>query len=109
MKFKELTKNTKVIPTDALCQFLNIEKKEIDFFKEIERQINVGEYEFDYANFNHYVVLCDGVLEIFSSGVIEVRSYNFGIDIFKIVKMFVLQGIELEPTSGDPDYKVVTF
>lgn len=110
MKFSELTKNTRIIPTDELCQFLEIDKnKEIDFFEEIERQINNEVNLEGYANFGHYVILCGGALEIFSSGIIELRSYNYGIDIFKIVKMFVLQGIELEPLSGDPDYKVVSF
>jgi hypothetical protein len=100
MKFKELIKNPYIIPTDELVDFLNIEKgKEIDFFQEIQKQIYIEEPDEtpkNYIKYEHYVVLCNGILELFCNGIIEVRSYNFGIDIFKIVKMFDLQRIELE-------------
>jgi hypothetical protein len=110
MKFTELTKNPIITPTDELCNFLNIEKGvKIDFFKTIEEQLSDEDFEFEYVSYGHYVVLAGGVVELFSSGIIEVRSYNFGIDIFHIVKMFILQKIQLEPTSGTPDYKVVSF
>jgi hypothetical protein len=110
MKFTELTNNPIITPTNELCDFLNIEKGvEIDFFKTIEKQLIEEDLEFNYANYGHYVILCNGLIELFSSGIIEVRSYNLGIDIFLIVKIFILQKIELEPTSGSPDYKVVSF
>jgi|LakMenE18May11ns_1017448.scaffolds.fasta_scaffold9352988_2 hypothetical protein len=110
MTFTELTKNPIITPTNELCDFLNIEKGvTIDFFKTIEKQLSDDAFEFNYANYGHYVVLCDGLLELFSSGIIEVRNYNFGIDIFLIVKLFSLQKIKLEPTSGNPNYKVVSF
>jgi len=110
MTFTELTKNPIITPTNELCDFLNIEKGiKVDFFELIEKQLSDEGFEYKYANFGHYVVLGNGLLELFSSGIIEVRSYNFGIDIFLIVKLFSLQKIKLEPTSGNPDYKVVSF
>lgn len=97
MKFTELTKNPIITPTDELCDFLNIKKGvKIDFFKTLEKYLNEDVFEREYVNLGHYVILCDGLLELFSCGMIEVRSYNFGIDIFIIVKLFNLQKIELE-------------
>jgi hypothetical protein len=109
MTFTELTTNPVILPTDALCDFLKIEKGvKIDFFKTIEAQLTDEELKHDYANFGHYVALCDGGVELFSNGIVE-ATYFCGIDIFRIVKMFLLQNITLEPTSGDPYYEVVTF
>jgi hypothetical protein len=94
MTFTEITKNPIILPTNQLCEFLNIERTEVDFFKLIEKQFKCWEF-WQYTNFGHYVSLCNGMLELYSDGYIEVREYNFSVPIFKIVKMFSLQGIEL--------------
>jgi hypothetical protein len=95
MKFTEITENPIIIPTQKLCDFLGIESKEIDFFELLQNNVNEDDY-IDYINYGHYVKLCDCVLELFKDGMIEVYNYNFGVDIYKIIKIFELQEIEFE-------------
>ena len=111
MKFTELTKNTVITPSKELCDFWGIpEGVEVDFFIELERhQVEHISSDGQYVNYGHYVVLLNGLLELFCNGAIEVRHYNQPIDIFRIARAFQLQKIELEPTSGWPEYEVVSL
>jgi hypothetical protein len=95
MKFTEITANPIIIPTQKLCDFLGIENKEIDFFELLQNNVNEDDYAY-YINYGHYVKLCDNQLELFEDGTIEVYNYNFSVDIYKIIKIFELQGIEFE-------------
>ncbi|QMW05307.1 hypothetical protein [Spirosoma foliorum] len=96
MTFRELTNNPQLLANPALATLLGIEPgSQIDFFSELQRYA-CDYQDLDYTNYGHYVVLCDGNVELFQSGTIEVRCYNLGINIFRIVAMFNAAGVEMQ-------------
>lgn len=95
MKFTEITASPIITPNQKLCDFLGIKNKETDFFELLQNNVNEDNFTY-YTNFGHYVKLCDNDLELFKDGTIEVSIYNFSVDIYKIIKIFELQGIEFE-------------